>query len=47
MRKDKYSNFDELSKNEPIDNFRIDDAEIKGAILIIAPHGGKIEPGTS
>ncbi len=45
---DKYRNFAELSKRESLDrDFRIRFRKITSAIVIVAPHGGQIEPGTS
>ena len=45
---DKYFNFDALSRSEPSDDWRIIRAyRPDSMVLIIAPHGGCIEPGTS
>ena len=45
---DKYSSFLNLSKNERCgQDFRVRLHKRDSAILIIAPHGGEIEPGTS
>jgi phage replication-related protein YjqB (UPF0714/DUF867 family) len=48
MRGDKYGSFDELlrAEREGID-FRIRVMRRETSVAIIAPHGGKIEPGTS
>ena len=48
MPPDKYQDFDSLSKKERegID-FRICLTKKESAVAVIAPHGGKIEPGTS
>jgi phage replication-related protein YjqB (UPF0714/DUF867 family) len=48
MPKDRYSNFDELRRAErkAID-YRICRVVRAGSVAVIAPHGGKIEPGTS
>ncbi len=46
--KDKYSNFSELAKNEKNErDFLVRLCKRDSAILVIAPHGGGIEPGTS
>jgi len=45
---DKYRNFEELSRSEAEGNFAVD-TRIDGRrrdLVVIAPHGGKIEPGT-
>lgn len=49
---DLYSNYKELAKNEILDNsgngdYRIEFMEADSSVLILAPHGGKIEPHTS
>jgi len=44
---DKYFNFDELSSGEPGEAFYISMRDTQSATAIVAPHGGKIEPGTS
>lgn len=45
---DIYSNFEELATNETIDvDFQIRVVNRGTTVAIIAPHGGKIEPGTS
>ena len=48
MRSDKYGSFDELrrAEREGVD-FRIRVMRREASVAIIAPHGGKIEPGTS
>lgn len=48
MRKDKYNNFDELrlAERRGVD-YRICVAVRADPVAVIAPHGGKIEPGTS
>ena len=48
MTKNTYSNFEELKKKEPENNYNI--VYKRGntsSVAIIAPHGGRIEPGTS
>src|SRR5262245_13698072 len=48
MRGDKYASFDELRRAEREGtDFRIRVIRRVAAVAIIAPHGGKIEPGTS
>lgn len=42
---DKYRNFAELAANER--RFRVRSSRRDPATIIVAPHGGKIEPGTS
>jgi phage replication-related protein YjqB (UPF0714/DUF867 family) len=45
---DKYSNFTELSENELVErDYRVRCENRKTPIVVIAPHGGWIEPGTS
>ena len=45
---DKYNSFAELAENEEEDrDFRVRVRERRGTIVVIAPHGGGIEPGTS
>lgn len=44
---DKYSNFGELSSKEAEGAYQIESVNRGSAVCIIAPHGGKIEPGTS
>lgn len=44
---DKYSNFDELKATEAESAYRVEAVNRGSAVCIIAPHGGKIEPGTS
>jgi len=48
MRDDKYGSFDELQRaeREGVD-FQIRVMRREASVAIIAPHGGKIEPGTS
>ena len=44
---DKFPNFAELKASEPESSYHIE-VRVKGtAVALIAPHGGKIEPGTS
>jgi phage replication-related protein YjqB (UPF0714/DUF867 family) len=48
MANDLYRNFNELKNNEQRDkDYRIYTRDVGSAITIIAPHGGRIEPGTS
>ncbi len=44
---DKYKNFKDLSKNEKAEHFYIYQQEGSSGLAVLAPHGGKIEPGTS
>jgi phage replication-related protein YjqB (UPF0714/DUF867 family) len=44
---DKYQSFDQLKKNEPSDAYAIDVRPRSLKYVIIAPHGGGIEPGTT
>ena len=44
---DKYSTFDELSRAEPRDAFRVVVRDCGSRVAIVAPHGGGIERGTS
>lgn len=47
-KKDTYASFSELSRHERQDqDFRIRALQRGRNILVMAPHGGKIEPGTS
>jgi phage replication-related protein YjqB (UPF0714/DUF867 family) len=46
-RQDRYPNFEMLPRAERADNFCIDCRRRPSPVAIIAPHGGKIEPGTS
>lgn len=46
-RRDKYPNFEMLRRTERADDFRINCRPRPSLVAIIAPHGGKIEPGTS
>ena len=47
MRRDKYESFEMLCLGEPQDAFRIRCERRPSDVLIIAPHGGKIEKWTS
>ena len=48
MTRDLYCNFNELRNNERRDkDYRLYISDVGSAITIIAPHGGRIEPGTS
>ena len=47
MRRDRYENFEMLCLGEPPDAFRIRCNRRPSDVLIIAPHGGKIERWTS
>lgn len=48
MPQDTYSCFAELDNHEERDkDYKISAVEVGSSITIIAPHGGKIEPGTS
>ena len=48
MTGDLYINFNELRNNERRDkDYRLYISDVGSAITIIAPHGGRIEPGTS
>ena len=47
MRRDKYESFEMLCEGEPLDAFRIRCERRPSDVLIIAPHGGKIEKWTS
>lgn len=44
---DKYNSFEELEANEPSSNYRVFANSIFTPVLILAPHGGGIEGGTS
>lgn len=44
---DKYANFAQLSASEPISSYKIELRQVNSAVALIAPHAGKIEPGTS
>jgi phage replication-related protein YjqB (UPF0714/DUF867 family) len=46
-RRDKYLSFEMLRRAERPDEFLIDCRRRPSTVAIIAPHGGKIEPGTS
>jgi phage replication-related protein YjqB (UPF0714/DUF867 family) len=43
---DKYGSFAELSSQEPDGFWRLHYADRASAVLVMAPHGGEIEPGT-
>jgi phage replication-related protein YjqB (UPF0714/DUF867 family) len=43
---DKYGSFAELSRQEPDGAWRLHHADRASAVLVMAPHGGEIEPGT-
>jgi len=48
MARDTYSRFAELANHEELNkDYRISISDVGSRITIIAPHGGKIEPGTS
>jgi phage replication-related protein YjqB (UPF0714/DUF867 family) len=48
MAKDRYTTFKELVKHEKVDtDYQIAISDVGSAVTIVAPHGGKIEPGTS
>ncbi|MBY2940919.1 poly-gamma-glutamate hydrolase family protein [Rhizobium leguminosarum] len=44
---DRYRNFEELDRHEDGSAFRIEAVKRRSSICVIAPHGGKIERGTS
>jgi phage replication-related protein YjqB (UPF0714/DUF867 family) len=44
---DKYGSYEELLQNEQEDHFEIRHQERSSGVVVIAPHGGGIEPGTS
>lgn len=44
---DKYASFAELSSSEPDGSYRIEIRQTGSSVALIAPHAGKIEPGTS
>lgn len=44
---DKYANFAQLEAAEPAGAYRIEHVPRKTSLVIIAPHAGRIEPGTS
>ena len=44
---DKYASFEQLSVSEPAGSYEIEFRQMNSAIALIAPHAGKIEPGTS
>lgn len=44
---DKYNSFEELRNKESPESYEIDCCDRSSKIVIIAPHGGGIEPGTS
>lgn len=45
--KDKYASFAELSSSEPEGSYRFELRLTGSSVALIAPHAGKIEPGTS
>ncbi|WP_020183419.1 poly-gamma-glutamate hydrolase family protein [Methylotenera sp. 1P/1] len=47
MKQDKYKTFAELAFNEPPEAYKIELQHRNTRTAFIAPHGGKIEPGTS
>lgn len=47
MSRDKYHTFEMLRRNEPANAFHIHCLRRPSDVVIIAPHGGKIEPWTS
>ncbi|WP_426137290.1 poly-gamma-glutamate hydrolase family protein [Phyllobacterium sp. SL163] len=47
MHSDRYKNFDELAESEDASAFRIEAEKRNSSISVLAPHGGKIEVGTS
>ena len=44
---DKYENFFQLEAAEPVGSYRIEHVERNTPLALIAPHAGRIEPGTS
>lgn len=44
---DKYKNFEELKNGESLDNYSIEYKDRSSSVAVIAPHGGKIEFGTT
>jgi phage replication-related protein YjqB (UPF0714/DUF867 family) len=44
---DKYRSFQALYEHERADAYRINTRVTESPVIVIAPHGGKIEPGTS
>lgn len=44
---DKYANFAELSRDEPTDAYAVRYQDRGSTTIVVAPHGGGIEPGTS
>ncbi|TXI48819.1 MAG: replication protein [Lysobacter sp.] len=44
---DKYSSFEQLTTSESSDAYQISCEFRRSAVAIVAPHAGKIEPGTS
>ena len=46
-RSDLYKNFSELQKNEDSKNYSIETKKRKSDVLVLAPHGGRIEYGTT
>ncbi|MBM3093007.1 replication protein [Ensifer sp. T173] len=47
MNSDRYKSFDELAASEDASAFRIEAEKRNSSICVLAPHGGKIELGTS
>lgn len=48
MTTDQYCSFHELKQNEALNrDYKISMRDVGAPVTIIAPHGGKIEPGTS
>lgn len=47
IRKDRYKNFEELKQNENPEHLQIHYRKGSSDLAILAPHGGKIEQGTS
>jgi len=48
MARDTYAGFNELAKHEKVDrDYQIVISDAGSAVTIVAPHGGRIEPGTS
>ena len=44
---DKYASFSQLAATEPAGSYRIELVSRATSLAVIAPHGGKIEPGSS
>ena len=47
MQRDDYWSFTELAKNEREQDYKVFSRPRGSEVIIIAPHGGGIEPGTS